>query len=202
MKDDFEFMARINCDLEARKAACKVRDILRVGCGPAIIEAGLAEHGFNVTGLDISGEALGRALESVRTVAGSAENVGFPDSSFDAVIYVASLQFIERYKEAIKQTVRVLRAGGKLLIMLLNLEPDFFKERTRNPASYINKIRHTDLSEIERAVAEHLPIETEYFLGIKGTRIFQSEDSTVASLYVINGTCETRGEIHEIAGSA
>jgi SAM-dependent methyltransferase len=140
---------------------------------------------------------LGRALESVRTVAGSAENVGFPDSSFDAVIYVASLQFIERYKEAIKQTVRVLRAGGKLLIMLLNLESDFFKERTRNPASYINKIRHTDLSEIERAVAEHLPIETEYFLGIKGTRIFQSGDPNVASLYVINGTCETRGEIHE-----
>jgi len=38
------------------------RDVLSVGCGPAIIEAGLAEHGFNVTGLDISEEALGQAL--------------------------------------------------------------------------------------------------------------------------------------------
>ena len=173
------------------------RDILSVGCGPAIIEAGLAERGFNVTGLDISGEVLGRAPDSIRTVVGSAENMSFTDSSFDAVIYVASLQFIERYKEAIKQTVRVLRAGGKLLIMLLNPESDYFKERAKNPASYINKIRHTDLSEIERAVAEHLCIETEYFLGIEGTKIFQSEDSNVASLYVINGTCEARGGINK-----
>ena len=169
------------------------RDILSVGCGPAIIEAGLAEHGFDVTGLDISKEALGQAPDSVRTVAGSADDMSFADSSFDAVIYIASLQFIERYKEAIKQTVRVLRASGKLLIMLLNPESEFFKERSMNPASYMNKIRHTDLSEIERAVAEHFPIETEYFLGIEGTKIFQSGDSNVASLYVINGTYEARG---------
>lgn len=178
------------------------RDILSVGCGPAIIEAGLAEHGFNVTGLDISEEALGQTPHSIRTVVCSAGNMDFADSSFDAVIYIASLQFIERYKEAIEQTTRVLRAGGKLLIMLLNPESDFFKERTRNPASYVNKIRHTDLSEIERAVAEHFSIETEYFLGIEGTKIFQSEDSNVASLYVIKGVWEARGGIDKIVGSA
>ena len=164
------------------------RDILSVGCGPAIIEAGLAEHGFNVTGLDVSVEALGQAPDGVRTVVGSAENVDFPDSCFDAVIYVASLQFIERYKKAIEETVRVLRAGGKILIMLLNPQSQFFKERIEKPASYINKIRHTDLREIEQAVAEHFCVETEYFLGIRGTTIFQSEEPDVASLYVINGT--------------
>jgi len=188
------FQAELDYTLRQLEGA---RDILSVGCGPAIIEAGLAERGFNVTGLDISEEALGQAPDSVRTVVGSADNMSFADSTFDAVIYVASLQFIERYKEAIKQAARVLRAGGKLLIMLLNPESDFFKERTRNPASYINKIRHTDLGEIERAVAEHFPIETEYFLGIEGTKIFQSEDFSVASLYVINGICEARGGINK-----
>jgi len=68
------------------------RDILSVGCGPAIIEAGLAERGFNVTGLDISEGALGQAPDSLRTVVGSADNMSFADSSFDAVIYIASLQ--------------------------------------------------------------------------------------------------------------
>ena len=173
------------------------RDILSVGCGPAIIEAGLAECGFNVTGLDISGEALGQAPDSMRTVVGSADCMSFADSSFDAVIYVASLQFIERYKEAIKQTTRVLRAGGKLLIMLLNPESSFFKERTSDPASYINKVRHTDLRDIERAVAEDFTIETEYFLGIEKTKIFQSENRNVASLYVINGVCEARDVINK-----
>ena len=44
------------------------KDVLSVGCGPAIIEAGLGEHGFNVTGLDISKEALGRAPDRITTV--------------------------------------------------------------------------------------------------------------------------------------
>jgi len=170
------------------------RDVLSVGCGPAIIEAGLAEHGYKVTGLDISQEALGQTPDSVRTVAGSADNMGFADSSFDAVIYVASLQFIERCKESIKQTARVLRSGGRLLVMLLNPESEFFKQRIKNPASYINKIRHTNLGEIEGAVAEYFTInKIEYFLGIEGTRIFQSGDPNVASLYVINGICRARG---------
>ncbi len=164
------------------------KDILSVGCGPAIIEAGLSEQGFNVTGLDISKEALNQAPDSIRTVRGSAENMDFTESSFDAVIYVASIQFIERYKEAIKQSARVLRSGGKLLIMLLNPESEFFKEKTQNPDSYINKIKHINLTEIEKTIADYFSVQTEYFLGIKGDKIFQSRNPDLASLYVIKGT--------------
>lgn len=169
------------------------KDVLSVGCGAAIIEAGLAEHGFNVTGLDISKEALDQAPDSIRAVAVSAENMDFADCSFDAVIYVASIQFIKRYKKAIKQTARVLRSGGKVLVMLLNPESEFFQEKTKNPDSYVNKIKHTDLTEIERTIAEYFSVKTEYFLGIKGTEIFQSQDSNVASLYVIKGAKKQYG---------
>ena len=164
------------------------KDILSVGCGPAIIEAGLSEHGFNVTGLDISEEALDSAPDRVRTVVGSAENMDFAPQSFDAVIYVASIQFIEKYKEAIEQSARVLRSGGKILMMLLNPESGFFKERTRNPSSYVNKIRHRNLQEIEAEVAKYFSVRTEYFLGIEGMTLFQSRDSQCASLYIIKGT--------------
>lgn len=163
------------------------KDVLSVGCGPAIIETGLAEHGFNVTGLDVSKEALGQAPDSVRTVAGSAENMDFAESSFDAVICVASLQFIENYQEAVRQVVRVLRPGGRLLAMLLNPESDFFNEKAKNPASYVNRIKHTDLNEIERAIAEYFFIQTEFFLGIKGQEIFESRNPSLAGLYVIKG---------------
>jgi ubiquinone/menaquinone biosynthesis C-methylase UbiE len=163
------------------------KDVLSIGCGPAIIEAGLAEHGFNVTGLDISKEALNQAPDSIRTVVGSAENMDFADSSFDAVIYIASLQFIENYKEAIKQTARVLRTGGKLLAMLLNPQSQFYKEKVNNPASYINKIKHTDLREIERIITEYFSIQTEFFLGIKGRQILESRQLDLAALYVIKG---------------
>ena len=163
------------------------KDVLSVGCGPAIIETGLAEHGFNVTGLDISKEALDQAPDSVRTVVGSAENMDFTESSFDAVIYVASLQFIEKYKEAVKKTARVLKPAGKLLAILLNPQSQFFKEKVNNPASYVNKIKHTDLREIERTIAEYFSVQTEFFLGIKGQEIFESQQPDLASLYVIKG---------------
>ncbi len=163
------------------------KNILSIGCGPAIIETGLAEHGFNVTGLDISEEALDQAPDGIRTVIGSAEQMSFTDSSFDAAVYVASLQFIEKYKEAVKETFRILKSGGKVLIMLLNPESEFFKEKMGNPDSYVNRIKHIRLKDIERTVAECFSVETEYFLGIKGTKTFQSSDPDVASLYVIKG---------------
>ena len=181
------FKAELDYILHQLKEA---KDVLSIGCGPAIIETGLAEHGFNVTGLDISKVALDQVADSIRTVAGSAEKMDFASLSFDAVIYVASIQFIEGYKEAIKQTARVLRSGGKLLIMLLNPQSEFFKEKAKKPDSYINKIKHINLRRIEGVVAKDFSVKTEYFLGIKGREIFQSRDSNLASLYVIIGTRE------------
>lgn len=163
------------------------QELLSVGCGPAVIERALSRYGFNVTGLDISREALNQAPDSIRTVAGSAENMDFPDCSFDAVIYVASLQFIEKYRQAIKQTARVLRPNGKLLAMLLNPASEFFREKAQNPASYVTKIKHTDPAEIETAIAEYFCGQTEYFLAIRGREIFNTVDPNLAALYVIKG---------------
>jgi len=163
------------------------KEILSVGCGPAIIERELSERGFRVTGLDVSQEALACAPDSIRTVAGRAEDMPFPESSFDAVIYVVSLQFIENYREAIEKTKRVLRPKGTLLVMLLNPESKFFKRKLRDPNSYVRKIRHTDLKEIEDVIAEHFSVRTEYLLGVNGNTIFESRDAADAVLYVVVG---------------
>jgi len=163
------------------------RDVLSVGCGPAIIEGGLSNHGFHVTGLDISQEALKCAPDSVRTVAGRAEDMLFPESSFDAVIYVASLQFIEDYRRALQKSTAVLRPKGKIVVMLLNPQSAFFKERSMNPDSYISMIRHKDLGQMERVIAEYYVIRTEYILGVNGEKIFASKDPCEAALYAIVG---------------
>ena len=168
-----------------------IRDILSIGCGPAMIEGKLSEKGFHVTGLDISAEALKCAPDTVRTVAGRAEDMMFPESSFDAVIYVASLQFIEDYKKALQHSVDVLRPGGKVIVMLLNPESDFFKNMCLDPDSYVNYIRHANLNEIERFMAERISIQTEYILGIEGEKIFESNDPQKAALYVITGRKRT-----------
>lgn len=163
------------------------RDILSVGCGPAITERALSKRGFRVTGLDVSREALGCAPDRNRAVAAQAEDMPFQESSFDAVIYIASLQFIEDYRKAIENTARVLRPEGKLIAMLLNPESGFFRDRIRNIGSYVRKIRHKNINEIERRIAEKFQVQTEYFLGVKGENIFESGDAADAALYIIRG---------------
>ena len=164
------------------------REVLSIGCGPAIIESGLSERGFRITGLDVSEEALACAPDHIRAVAGRAEDMNFPKSSFDAVIYVASLQFIGDCRKAVEKTAQVLRPTGKLIVMLLNPQSAFFKEKVRDPNSYVQKIRHTSLKKIERAIANHFDIQTEYFMGVRGEKLFESREITEAALYVIRGT--------------
>lgn len=164
------------------------RDILSVGCGPAIIEGRLSEHEFNVTGLDISAEALKCAPDSIRKFAGSAESMPFAESSFDAVIYVASLQFIGDYRKALQQTFKVLRPNGRIILMLLNPDSDFFKDRLREPDSYVNLIKHKSLMNMEDVVKEFYTVQTEYILGVKGDRVFKSNIPSEAALYAIVGT--------------
>ncbi len=184
------FTAELDYILRQLKDAA---DVLSVGCGPAVIEAGLADHGLNVTGLDISRQALDRAPDTIRTIAGSAENMFFPEQSFDAVIYVASLQFIQDYKKALRQTARILRKNGILLTLLLNPASQFFKDKKSNPDSYVNKIKHTNLKKIERAIAEYFMLQTEYILGIQHRRIFETADPNWAALYVIKGNKKLEG---------
>ena len=162
-------------------------EILSVGCGPAHIESGLAAHGFMVVGLDISREALACAPDSVRSVVASAEEMPFPEASFDVVLYLASLQFVENHRTALEQTARVLKPGGRLIAMLLNPASAFFKNRYATEDSYVRKLRHTDLQELEQAAAEWFDTQGEYFLGIDGEELYGSADPAIAALYVIKG---------------
>ena len=173
------------------------KEVLSVGCGPAIIEAGLSERGFRVTGLDVSEEALACAPDHIRTIAGRAEDMDFPEPSFDAAIFVASLQFIEDYRIAVEKTAHALRPAGKLIVMLLNPQSAFFKEKAEDPTSYVRKIRHTNLAEMESAIAEHFHIQTEYFMGVRDGNIFSSQATDEASLYVIRGARRHLGEDEE-----
>lgn len=187
-KDDFwKPVFEAETDYLAKNlAGCK--DVLSVGCGPAIIENALSQRGFNVTGLDVSQEALDRAGDAVTTVVGSAEDLPFPDSRFDAVIFVASLQFIEDYKKAVASAARVLRSGGRVIVMSLNPESAFYMSRTANPNSYMRRIKHTDLKDIEASLMEKFSVESEFFLGIKDNTVFESGDPRDAALFVIRGS--------------
>lgn len=162
-------------------------EILSVGCGPALIESGLNEYGFSVVGLDVSQDAIACSPDAVRTVVASAEKMPFSDSSFDVVLYIVSLQFIENYRQALLETMRVLRPEGKVIVMLLNPDSAFFQQKHAEDGSYVRNIRHTDVHVLELALEEGFEVQSEYFLGIADEQVFPSSEPKTASLYVMQG---------------
>ncbi len=162
-------------------------EVLSVGCGPADVEGELVRRGFSVTGLDVSREVLDGASDGVRAVVGRAEELPFSPAAFDAVIFIASLQFVDDYRRALAEAWRVLRTGGRLIALLLNPESAFFRAKRADPGSYVNKIRYAGVQGIEAALKASVRTHAEYFLGLAGGKVCQSQDPAVAALYVLSG---------------
>jgi len=98
--------------------------ILDVGTGPGIVAFLLAELGHDVTGMDLSEEMLRNARENaarfdlpVEFKKGDAENLPFEDKSFDAVVNRHVLWTLPNPEKAIAEWRRVLKPGGKVVIV-------------------------------------------------------------------------------------
>jgi len=97
--------------------------VLDLGCGTGIFTQILSdvEGVTGIVGLDISKESVlnakKRCNDRCRFVAGSATELPFPDSSFDAVVAFGDTisHIYNGYGEAISEIGRILKPGGHLL---------------------------------------------------------------------------------------
>lgn len=97
--------------------------VIDIGCGDGFVTREIAAMGAEVVGTDISPEmvklAQKEAAPNERYVAAPAEKLSFAkDASFDAATIVLALQNIEHLDAALAEAARVLRTGGRLLIVL------------------------------------------------------------------------------------
>ena len=170
--------------VESKLKNCK--NVLSIGCGPAFLETRLHQlhPEMDITGLDNSKEMIVQASKAIHLEYGDAQHL-----EFDDVLYVTSLEFIEDYKKAIEETWRVLKSKGRILILMLNPNSDFFKDEYSDRNSYIEKnMRHRNIMEIKEVISRYFFIENEeYFLGIKERKIVDSDNPKLASLYVLEG---------------
>jgi len=97
--------------------------ILDVGCGDAALAVALAKQDAIVTGVDSDPRMLaaGRARAEAGGVAvqlrqGDVRALPFPDGSFDLVLAVTVLCFVDDAARAVSEMARVLSPGGRLLI--------------------------------------------------------------------------------------
>ncbi len=98
-------------------------DVLEVAIGTGLNLPYYSEDA-RVTGVDLTPEMLSiarrRAKELGRTVdlhEGDAHNLKFPDESFDSVVCTYSLCGIPDPRRALSEMRRVLRPGGKLILV-------------------------------------------------------------------------------------
>jgi 2-polyprenyl-6-hydroxyphenyl methylase/3-demethylubiquinone-9 3-methyltransferase len=99
--------------------------ILDVGCGAGFLANHLGGLGHDVTGLDVSDDALEVAARhdprhTVRYQKGDALNLPFEDASFDVVCAMDFLEHLETPERAIAEAARVLRPAGLFFFHTFN----------------------------------------------------------------------------------
>jgi O-antigen/teichoic acid export membrane protein/SAM-dependent methyltransferase len=101
--------------------------LLEVGCGMATDLLQFARGGSRVIGIDITPRSIEIARKRFEVynldgafAIGDAENLAFPDHSFDLVYSFGVLHHTPNTQRAIEEIRRVLRPGGQAIVMLYN----------------------------------------------------------------------------------
>jgi SAM-dependent methyltransferase len=92
--------------------------VLDLACGPGYAAAAAGNRGATAIGLDFSSvmveEAKRRYPRVVQFQEGDAEQLSFPDRSFDAVVLNFGMLHLARPELALSEANRVLRQGGRV----------------------------------------------------------------------------------------
>ncbi|MCB9942224.1 MAG: methyltransferase domain-containing protein [Geminicoccaceae bacterium] len=125
---------------QAVKEASRGRDVLEYGCGRGTKSLELAPICKSIVGIDISDVAAGnaneeaarRGLGNAHFMAMNAEEMNFPDGSFDIVFGSAIIHHLD-ISRAYAEIARVLRPGGQAIFVEPlghNLAINSFRNRT------------------------------------------------------------------------
>ena len=95
--------------------------VLDVATGTGLVASQLVARGFRVTGLDQSPEMLARARQRfggrVELVEASADDLPFPDASFDHVTFTYLLRYVDDPAATMRELTRVVRPGGTIAML-------------------------------------------------------------------------------------
>jgi len=101
------------------------RDVLEVGCGLGTDAARFARAGAHYSGIDLTHRSIELARERFRQErltgefqVGDAEQLPFPDNSFDLFYSHGVLHHTPDIEKAVGEAHRVLRPGGEAMVML------------------------------------------------------------------------------------
>ncbi|OQX70738.1 hypothetical protein B6D52_03590 [Candidatus Parcubacteria bacterium 4484_255] len=125
--EDSDFMLKEVLSFLDASANQKIVDI---GCGKGRFCRKLRDKGFNVTGVEPSKELIEIAIKNnkdIKFIQASATNLPFRNNTFDFLICVEVLEHIPDTERAVKEMMRVLKEGGRFIIIDKNIFSLHFK---------------------------------------------------------------------------
>lgn len=106
--------------------------VLDIGCGTGVFSFKLARRGCDVTGVDLSEKMLGEARRKVRETSlevdfktMDATRLAFGNDSFDLVVSMATLEFMNDPEAMMHEAFRVVKPGGQVLMGTINKDSDW-----------------------------------------------------------------------------
>lgn len=100
-----------------------ITEILEIGCGYGSLAMAMSKSGYTVTCLDVSSEALRKAEERAQSEniritwkQGFAENIPFPDKSFDVITCCHTLEHVKDLAATVQAMKRVARTAIIVLV--------------------------------------------------------------------------------------
>ena len=110
-----EFLQRLHLEPGER--------MLDVACGAGQLVIPASRAGNDATGVDIAANLIEQARQRARTDGlhahfdeGDAEDLPYPDASFDVVSSLVGMMFAPRPERVVAEALRVCRPGGRLMI--------------------------------------------------------------------------------------
>jgi ubiquinone/menaquinone biosynthesis C-methylase UbiE len=103
--------------------------VLDVGCGAGQLVGKLIERGYDAWGIDISEAMVGCARKHFhpdRFRTADIEHLPFPDSTFDAVVCLGVMEYLNQDEAALHEIWRVLRPQGRAVITTPSITCPFY----------------------------------------------------------------------------
>jgi ubiquinone/menaquinone biosynthesis C-methylase UbiE len=104
-------------------------NVLDIGCGTGHLAGELMQRGYAAWGVDLSEAMVEYAREHYdpdRFRVGDIEQIPFPDNTFDAVMCLGVMEYLEKDEPALREMWRVLKSGGHAVITTPSLVCPFF----------------------------------------------------------------------------
>ncbi len=127
-EDNFRLRRDAAVAMVQRLAPASAR-VIDLGCGAGPVVSALRQRGVDVIGIDYADDMLDNArirlramgLDDGRLYQGDCRKTAYPDASFDVVVCLGVISYIEDYTDVLREIHRLLRPGGTMILSYRNV---------------------------------------------------------------------------------